>query len=117
MTNHVIILDQEVRALLDDPAGPVGEFLRAVAEEVAMIARANAPVRVGNVWSERTTTARPPGFTKAGIHTAMGHHPTGSLWASANAPAEPTLFLEYAEGRMHMPHPFLTTALWLAPVP
>lgn len=100
-----------VRDLLTDEHGIVGNFLADLADQMATVARARVPVRHTPTWSRRSN-ARPPGFTAALIHTAMGHHAaTGDLWASANAPADPTLFLE--DPRVdRVKEPFLSVGLW-----
>jgi hypothetical protein len=106
--------EAEVTWVLEDPDGPVGDYLRKTTEEMAAIARARVPVRRGNVWSERTTSARKPGFTKSSIHTVMGRGASGSLWGSVNAEANPGLWLEFGAEQMHHRHPFLSTALFTA---
>jgi hypothetical protein len=102
--------DLAIKALLEDEHGPVGQYFQDLADRMARVARAAAPVRGTPAWSARSN-ARPPGFTKASVHTRMGHRSGGSLWASANAPADPAVFLEYPRvGRIR--EPFLTTGLW-----
>jgi hypothetical protein len=111
MANDVSISEAAVQALLDDEHGMVGRFLQDLADQMATVARATVPVRTTPTWSSRSN-ARPPGFTKAAIRTRMGHHPSGALWASANAPADPALFLEEPAEQLHRKYPFLTTGLW-----
>ncbi len=110
--SRTILNDAEITHLLNDIDGPVGQMLLRMAEDMARVARAKVRVREGNVWSEATTTARPPGFTKAGIHAVVGHSAAGDLFGSANAPADPTIFLEKRARQMHKAYPFLTTGLW-----
>lgn len=102
--------DAAVTELLDNEDGPVGTFLLELAEQAAAVARAKVRVRTDPTWSSRSD-ARPPGFTKALISVNRGHTGTGRPWASANAPADPAIFLEYPrEDREE--YPFLTTGLW-----
>jgi hypothetical protein len=102
--------DAAITALLDDEHGMVGRYLQDLADQAAAVARARVPVRATPSWSARSN-ARPPGFTKASVHTRIGHRSGGSLWASANAPADPAVFLEYPrEDRVK--EPFLTVGLW-----
>lgn len=102
--------DAAINDLLTDEHGMVGELLSDLAGQAAIVARGRVAVRgPGSTWSDRSD-ARPPGFTKAGIYTAIGHSTTGNLWASANAPADPTIFLE--DPRVdRQREPFLTTGL------
>lgn len=111
MADDVRLDDAAITAMLDDPYGIVGAFLQELADQAAAVARAATPVRPpGSTWSRRSD-ASPPGFTKASIHTEMGHYASGALWASANAAVEPTIFLEDPrEDRLK--EPFLTTGLW-----
>lgn len=110
-------LDQAAtHALLNDPAGPVGQLVAEVSEQAARIAR--SAVRVRQVPGTRRTragrhsTARPPGFTKASIRV---HGPVigsrGGLYGGVNAEGNPGIFLEYPAEQMTRKYPFLTTAL------
>jgi hypothetical protein len=99
-----------VTALLTDEHGLVGRFLQDLADQAAQVARGRVPVRRSRPRSLHSD-ASPVGFTKAGIHTAMGHSSSGNLWASANAPVDPTVFLEDPR-RDRVREPFLTTGLW-----
>lgn len=107
--NDVSIDDAAVFALINDEDGPVGQFIQELAAQAAAVARGVVPVRAEPTWSARSN-ARPPGFTKAAIRTARGHA-AGHLWASANAPADPALFLEDPRVNREK-EPFLTTGLW-----
>jgi hypothetical protein len=101
-----------IELVLTDEDEMVGRFLRELAEQAATVARARVPARrPGSTWSSRST-ASPPGFTAASIHTEIGHFgSTGNLWASANAAADPSVFLE--DPRVdRVKEPFLTTGLW-----
>lgn len=110
MANDVRIDEAAVFALINDEDGPVGQFISELAFQASVVARAVAPVRTTDTWSTRSN-ARPPGFTKAAIHTARGHTGNGHFWASANAPADPAVFLE--DPRVdRRKEPFLTTGLW-----
>lgn len=112
MTDHVRLHEAEIQDFLDNPASPVGQLLRAIAEEGAALARTLAPVREGNVWSETTTTAMPPGFTKESIRVNSGHFADGTQWTSVNASAAPTIWLQRGLSKMHHSHPFMTEVLW-----
>lgn len=103
--------DAAIRAYVNDEDGPVGQFIQELAGQAAAVARAVVPVRTTPTWSLRSN-ARPPGFTRASIHTARGHTSTGYFWASANAPADPALFLEEPAEQLSRKYPFLTTGLW-----
>lgn len=110
MANDVRIDEAAVFALVNDEDGPVGQFITELAGQAALVARAVVPVRTEPTWSDRSN-ARPPGFTKAAIRVARGHV-NGHFWASANAPADPALFLEDPAEQLHRKYPFLTTGLW-----
>lgn len=108
--NDVRLDDKAIFALINDEDGEVGRFIQELAGQAAAVARAKVRVRAEPTWSSRSN-ARPPGFTKAAIHTARGHTGTGHFWASANAPADPAVFLE--DPRVDRDkYPFLTTGLW-----
>lgn len=108
--NDVRIDEAAVFALVNDEDGPVGRFIQELAGQAAGVARGVVRVRTAPTWSNRSN-ARPPGFTKATIHTARGHAGQGHFWASANAPADPAVFLEYPREDRDK-YPFLTTGLW-----
>ncbi len=113
MANEFKINDAMLEALLDTEDGPVGQFLGEAGDRFADQARALAPVREGNVWNEATTSAKPPGYLKASIHGKTGRSArTGHIYGSANAMADPAIFMEYPAVQLHYPRPFLTTALF-----
>lgn len=103
--------DAEIENVLSGDDGPVHKLLEDITRHMKEIAFAKAPVRVGNVWNEVTTSAAPPGWTKAGMQTRVAHHSSGGLYGSVNAPAHAAIFLEYPRVDRHK-EPFLTTALW-----
>lgn len=109
--NDVRISAAAVHDLISDDRGIVADFLRDLSEQAAAIARAKVPVRREAPWSSRSN-ARPPGFTKAQIRTRQGHSPDGVIWVSANAPADPAIFLEEPAEQLSREYPFLTTGLW-----
>lgn len=103
-------------AMLNDPAGPVGQLVAELSAQAAQIARASVRVR-GVPGTRRTragrhSSARPPGFTKASI---VVHGPVvgsrGGLYGGVNAAGNPGIFLEYPAEQMTRKYPFLTTAL------
>lgn len=103
--------DIAIQAMLDDQFGPVGNLLQDLAEQAAGVARTKVQVRADPTWSVRSD-ARPPGFTLASIDTRMGHSSgTGRLWSSANAAADPAIFLEEPAEQLDHAYPFLTTGL------
>jgi hypothetical protein len=102
--------DAAIQAMLDDETGLVGSFLQDLASRAATVARLKVQVRTSPSWSI-LSDARPPGFTRAMIHTRMGHSSTGRLWASANAPYDPAIFLEKPREDRRQ-YPFLTAGLW-----
>ena len=108
--NDVRLDGRAIDDLLDDPLGPVGTFLQDLASQAADVARAVVQVRTDPTWSLRSD-ARPPGFTRASITTRLGKSNSGRLWASANAPADPAIFLEDPAEQLHHAYPFLTTGL------
>lgn len=104
--------------LLDSIEGPVGQFIAELSARAAVVAVNVVHVRPGTPASAttgRTSNARPPGFTKARIrpHLARGTR-TGHLYGGVNAPADPTIFLEYLPHteQYHRPFPFLTVGLY-----
>jgi hypothetical protein len=105
----------ELEELLNSPAGPVGKLLAELADKGAVIAR--GAVRVRSVPGTRRTragrgsSARPPGFTKASIHSHGPVRGQLGLYASVNAQADPAVFLETPAQQLTRSYPFLTTAL------
>jgi hypothetical protein len=106
----------EIDVLLDTEDGMVGEYLREKADEVAMLARAEAPVRTGFAWNNSatpTSNASPPGYLKASIHGKVGRSArTGHIYGSANVAADPALFITYPAIQIHSPNLFMSTALY-----
>src|SRR5579859_4907496 len=101
-----------VEEFLNDPAGPVGIFLAEAADFMAGVAKAKAPVMKGkNYWNSRSNAVRPPGTTKASVHSHGPFLGINGLYASANALADPSIFLEKPAVQMHHEFPFLTTGL------
>ena len=87
-----------ITEFLNDPIGPIGDMLGEVADQVAIKARAMAPVRSGTQWNNSatlTSNARPPGFLKGSIHGKRGVSQEGNLYGSANAEADPLIFIAY----------------------
>jgi hypothetical protein len=114
MPDEVTIDEAAFEALLTDPDGPVGQFLAEAAAQITDVARAKAPVMWRkNYWTERSNAVRPPGTTKASVHS---HGPAldaaGDLYSGANAAGNPTVFLEKPAKQMHREYPFLTSGLW-----
>jgi hypothetical protein len=108
-----------VDELLNSLDGPVGRLIAELSGRAASIARRRVHVRPGTpgstVWNEATSTAWPPGYTRASIrtHLARGAR-TGKLYGGVNASGSPTFFLEYpprGAEQMTDRYPFLTTAL------
>lgn len=108
--------EAQLREMLTDPAGPVGQLIAELSAETAQVAR--SMVRVRQVPGTRRTraghgsSARSPGFTKGLIAV---HGPVrgsrGGLYGGVNAPGNPSIFLEYPASQMTRKYPFLTTAL------
>lgn len=116
MANERFNLNEStITFFLNDPAGPVGDLVAELADEVAMKARAMAPVRVGTLWNDSatpTSNARPPGFLKARIHGKRGVSRQGRLYGSANAPANPLVFIAYPAVQVEFRNTFMTRALY-----
>lgn len=120
--DNVTISQQAVDELMRDEEGPVGDLMRQIADQIAAVARVKAPIlNARNVRSLRSTALRSadgtiklPGYTKRNITTTVGHAVTHDdyLFAGANAPGDPGIFLEAPAEQMHEKHPFLTTGLW-----
>jgi hypothetical protein len=101
-----------IEDVLSGDDGLVHKFLDQMTKRMEAVAAAKAPVRSpGSVWNEATTTAAPPGYTKASIGRRIARYKNSGLYGSVNAPAHPSIFLEYPrEDRVKQP--FLSTALW-----
>lgn len=107
--------ESTISVFLNDPAGPVGDMLGELADDVAMKARTLAPVRTGTLWNASatpTSNARPPGYLKARIHGKRGVSRQGRLYGSANAPANPLVFVAYPAKQVRTRNMFMTTALY-----
>lgn len=120
--DQVHIDQDQVDELMRDENGPVGDLMKDLARQMEDIARAKAPVlSMRNVRSARSTalvsregTVKTPGYLKRNITSTVGHSKlhNGYLFAGANAPGDPGIFLEEPAPQMHEKHPFLTTGLW-----
>ncbi len=120
MANVNVNLDEAaIYELLNGPTGLVYPFISQLSVQAAAVATEVVHVRPGTPASAttgRTSNARPPFFTKARIrpHMAWGAE-TGLLYGGVNAPADPSIFLEYPARQIakkgHV-FPFLTTGLW-----
>jgi len=113
--DEVNISEEAVEDMLRDINGPVGELMRDLARQMAVIARDKVAVRIpGSHRTGRTSSARASGFTKSRITSTVGHSKLNNdhVFAGAEAPGDPGVFLELPAEQMHEKHPFLTTALW-----
>lgn len=120
--DNVNIDEAAVQAFLKDIDGPVGNLMREIARQLESVAVEHAPIlKARNVWSLRSTafrtadgTIKTPGYLKRNITTVVGHAVTfdDALFAGADAPGDPGIFLEAPAEQMHEKHQFLTTALW-----
>lgn len=107
--------ESSITVFLNDPLGPIGDFLASLADSGAVKARALAPVREGNLWNNSaspTSNARPPGFLKGSIHAKRGVSAEGHLYASVNAEADPLIFIAYPARQVRFKNMFMTTALY-----
>jgi hypothetical protein len=114
--NHVIWDDAAFEELLDSVDGPVGQLIAELSERAATVARAVVPVRDPLIRDRRrragrTSNARPPGFTKAGIRVHGPIRGATGMYGGVNAPADPTVFLEDPASQMTRSYPFLTAGL------
>lgn len=122
MADSVTIHQQAVDELFRDINGPIGDLMRDIANQIATVARAKAPVlNPRNTRSPKSSayladdgTIKTPGYTKRHITTTVGHSKLhdGYVFGGANAPGNPGIFLEVPAEQMHEQHPFLTTGLW-----
>lgn len=113
--NQVTLDDSTIAVFLNDPAGPIGDFLESLANQGAEKARALAPVRTGTRWNNsatRTSNARPPGYLKGSLHGKKGVSAEGNLYGSVNADANPLVFIAYPAAQVRFKNMFMTTALW-----
>ena len=83
-----------VFALTNDADGPVGELVLELAERAAVVARSVVRVRHTRTWSDKST-ARPPGFTRAGIRPDIGYDAAGLIYGAVLAPYQAGFYLEY----------------------
>jgi hypothetical protein len=100
--------------MINSPGGLVAPMLLDLAERAAEVARSTVQVRrPGSDHTGWNSDARPPGFTRAAIHPHVGWVGGGHIYSSANAPADPAVFLEDpAVQDLPESYPFLTTGLW-----
>jgi hypothetical protein len=115
MADHFNLNESTITAFLNDPYGPVGDLMGELGDEVAMKARALAPVRGGTLWNNSatlTSNARPPGYLKSRIHGKRGVSREGHLYGSANGPADPLIFIAYPAKQVTFRNMFMSTALY-----
>ena len=109
--DNVILDPVAIDDMLNSPDGVCAPMLLDLAERAALVAKAK--VRTRTTWGR--SDSRSPGFTRPLIHPHLGWS-GGHIWSSANAPADPAIFLEYPaeQIRKNEPEgfPFLTTGLW-----
>lgn len=113
--NDVHIDQTAIDEMLRDEEGIVGDLMRDLAVQIAVVAIAKVRVRVpGRQHTGRTSNARTPGYTKSHITHTVGHAKThdGLLFGGAEVDEDPGLFLELPAQQMHEKYPFLTTGLW-----
>jgi hypothetical protein len=109
--------DAAFEEILNAPGGLVANFIWELSVEAAAVATAVVHVLPGTprsgFWGPRSTAVRPPGYTRARIrpHLAWGAR-TGHVYGGVNAPADPSIFLEFPAEQMYDVYPFLTTGLW-----
>lgn len=116
MANDVNIDAAAVEELLTDPEGPVGQLIAELSAQIVTVATAVVPVRDPATRDRRkragrNSDARPPGFTKANIRVHGPVRGIFGLYGGANAPADPTIFLELPAEQLERKYPFLTTGL------
>jgi hypothetical protein len=115
MADKFILDDSTITVFLNDPYGPVGNLVGTLADEVAMKARATAPVRSGTLWNDSatlTSNAKPPGYLKSRVHGKRGVSREGHLYGSANAPADPLIFIAYPAKHITFSNIFMSQALY-----
>lgn len=111
MARDVEINQAAVEDLLNSEHGPVGELLTELSERAAIVARAKVRVRLpGTDRTGRTSDARPPGFTKASIHTTVNRSKLGKLYGGIGAAEDPSIFLE-EPAEQEQRYPFLSTGI------
>jgi hypothetical protein len=100
-----------IEEMLNSEDGPVGRLLDELSDRAAFVAREKVRVRVpGSDRTGRTSNARPPGFTKASIHTTVNRDGTGKLFGGVGAAEDPSIFMEEPAVQERR-YPFLTTGL------
>jgi len=118
--------DREIETLLHDPAGPVGDLLADLSQEMTAVAKADAPYMKPHnyAWSLRRGqkgVGPTQYFPRSGgwVASSIWYHPpaldaAGNLFAGTNAAYAPTNWLEHGRRQGHKmePYPFLSTALW-----
>lgn len=115
MANMFDPRESAIASFLNDPLGPVGDLMGTMADEVALKARVTAPVRGGYLWNNsatRTSNARRPGFLRDSIHAKRGVSREGNLYGSANAEADPLIFVAYPAKHITVRNTFMTSALF-----
>lgn len=98
---------------------PLVGLLRDLMEQMVSLTRAKAPVMdPKQVWSHKSSGfqnasgIKGPGYTKRNITGKIGHVKQNDfLFAGADAPGDPTFFLEAPSEQMHSRNPFLTSTL------
>lgn len=126
MEEQVVINQEAIDEILRDKEGPVGDLMRELADQMAVIARSKARVlNPKNTWGPRSSAYRTddgsvksPGYLKRNITTIVGNSVSndGYVFGGVNAPGNPAFFLEAPAEQMHDKYPFLSTALdslWL----
>lgn len=116
MPFHFTLRRPAVDELLNDPAGPVGQLIAELSEQVATVARQAVPVRDPATRNRRRraghgSTAHAPGYTKANIRVHGPIRGHTSLYGGVNSPGSPSIFLEYPASQMTRKYPFLTVGL------
>lgn len=120
--NSVSISQEAIDELMRDAEGPVGDLMRDLSEQMAQVAREKAPIlKPKNIRSYRSSalrtedgTIKMPGYLKRNITSTVGHSKLhdGYVFAGANAPGNPDLFLEIPAEQMHEQTDILQAGLW-----
>lgn len=118
----VVIHQEAVEDLLRDMDGPVGDLMKQLANQMASVAREKAPIlNPKNIRSWRSSalrtedgTIKMPGYLKRHITTTVGHSKLHNdyVFAGANAPGNPDLFLEIPAEQVHDQVDILQAGLW-----
>lgn len=124
MAQQVNISQHDIDELMRDEEGPVGDLMRDLAQQMADVARIKVRIRgVRGIFGQhptgRTSNANSPAYTKRHITSTVGHSKLHNeyLFAGAEAPGNPGIFLEAPAEQMHDKYPFLTTGLWSVQLP